>query len=213
MRKIVVVNITSLDGYYEGPTNGVMDLPMDGAFDAYNLERFTAADAALVGATSYRGFNAYWPTVADHPDVPEDEPASRQYDAVNRGISRRWSEVDVVVVSRSLEVSPDAPWAARTTVITPDEVAAFKESGDGESVVFGSRTMWQGLLERGLVDELHLMVGATVLAGGTPLFDAPASLHLKESRRFEDSDNILLVYTPVVEPRRQRERASVSRPG
>lgn len=194
MRRIVVSNIVSIDGYYEGPTQGVMDLPMDAAFDAYNLERFRAADTLLLGATSYRGFSAYWPTVADHPAVPEDHPRSRAYDETNRAISRRYREVEIVVVSDSLRVAPDAPWADRTQVVPRDGVAAFKEAGEGECIVFGSRTMWNGLLRLGLVDELHLMVGATVLAGGTPTFDAAASLRLIGTRRFDGSDNVVLVY-------------------
>lgn len=34
MRKLIVANIMSLDGYYEGPDKNVMVLTMDGAFDA-----------------------------------------------------------------------------------------------------------------------------------------------------------------------------------
>jgi riboflavin biosynthesis pyrimidine reductase len=56
--------------------------------------------------------------------------------------------------------------------------------------------MWNGLLGQGLLDELHLMVGATVLAGGTSLFDGPVPLRLKDTRTFKDSDNTLLVYEP-----------------
>ena len=196
MRRIVVTNIVSLDGYHEGASQGVMELPMDPAFDSYNLERFRAADTVLLGATSYSGFSAYWPAVADHPAVPEDDPMARAYDETNRAISRRYREVDVVVVSDSLTVAPDAPWAGRTRVVPRTGVAAFKESGDGECVVFGSRTMWNGLLRAGLVDELHLMVGATVLTGGTPLFQDRASLHLLDVRRFDGSDNVVLVYRP-----------------
>lgn len=197
MRKIVVTNIVSLDGYYEGPDNGVMDLPMDEFFNANNLERFKAADTVLLGATSYQGFNSYWPSIKDHPEVPVDDPMAMAYDETNRGISRRYDEVDVVVVSDSLEVDPDAPWADHTRVIGRDEVKAFKESSDGECLVFGSHLMWNGLLEQGLVDELHLMVGPTVLGGGTPAFRSPASLALVETKRFEGSENVLLVYRPV----------------
>jgi dihydrofolate reductase len=196
MRRITVHNIVSLDGYYEGPTQGVMDLPMDAAFDVYNLERIRAADTVLLGAASYRMFNAYWPAVADHPAVPADDPMARAYDETNRAFSRRYDEVDVVVVADSLQVSPDAPWAARTRVVARSQVATFKQSGGGECVVFGSRRMWNGLLSRGLLDELHLMVGPTVLAGGTRLFVSPVSLRLKDTRRFEGSDNVLLVYEP-----------------
>ncbi|HSK37311.1 MAG TPA: hypothetical protein VLA80_11295, partial [Actinomycetota bacterium] len=38
MRKLVVANIMSLDGYDDGPGGDVMVMPMDEAFDAYNLE-------------------------------------------------------------------------------------------------------------------------------------------------------------------------------
>ncbi len=201
MRRIVVSNIVSLDGYYEGPRHGVMELPMDCAFDAYNLERIRAADTVLLGAASYRGFSSSWPTVADHPEVPPADPRARAYDETNRAISRRYGEVEVAVVSDSLTVDPAAAWAARTRALRRSEVTAFKASGDGECIVFGSRTMWNGLVRQGLVDELHLMVGAAVLAGGTPLFDRgslgePVRLRLRDVRRFEGSDNVVLIHAP-----------------
>ncbi|HEY0689767.1 MAG TPA: hypothetical protein VGD71_12080 [Kribbella sp.] len=39
MRKLIVHNIVSLDGYITGPNNSVMLLPMGGFFDAYCAER------------------------------------------------------------------------------------------------------------------------------------------------------------------------------
>ena len=73
-------------------------------------------------------------------------------------------------------------------------IATARGRAAGDILVYGSRTMWQGLLEQGLVDELHLMVGPAALGGGTPLFGMPARLSLLESRRFEGSDNVLLRY-------------------
>ncbi|MDQ0634392.1 riboflavin biosynthesis pyrimidine reductase [Arthrobacter pascens] len=55
--------------------------------------------------------------------------------------------------------------------------------------------MWNGLLRRGLVDELHLMVGPVALGGGTPIFAMPAELRLLEARRFKNSENVLLRYS------------------
>ncbi|MEP6851525.1 MAG: hypothetical protein ABJA87_02505 [bacterium] len=69
MPKIIVVNICSVDGYYEGPGNNVMALPMDHAFDSYNLERIQAADTVLLGAASYRMFNGFWPAMANDPQA------------------------------------------------------------------------------------------------------------------------------------------------
>jgi hypothetical protein len=37
MRTLIVCNIISLDGYFEGPGANVMALPMDGFFDEHNL--------------------------------------------------------------------------------------------------------------------------------------------------------------------------------
>ena len=48
----------------------------------------------------------------------------------------------------------------------------------------------------GLIDELHLMIGAVALGEGTPVFDgAPAmSLRSIEIRRWDDSANVLVRY-------------------
>ncbi len=196
MRRVIVSNIVSLDGFHEGPDQGVMDLPMGGAFDTYNLERFRAADTALLGARSYEGFVSYWPSVADHPEVPDDDPTAPMYDATNRAISRRWNEIDVAVVSDGLVVDAGSPWAERTRVVPRDGVREWLGDGDGDCVVFGSRTMWTGLLAQGLVDEVHLMVGPVAFGGGTRVFDQRVDLRLLDVRRFDDSDNVVLVYAP-----------------
>ncbi len=52
MRKLIVCNMMSLDGYFEGPGKDVMALfsdrreayPEDESFDAYNAERLHTAD-------------------------------------------------------------------------------------------------------------------------------------------------------------------------
>jgi dihydrofolate reductase len=53
------------------------------------------------------------------------------------------------------------------------------------------------LLAAGLVDELHLIVGAVVLGGGTPAFPdgMTAQLQLLNTRTFEDSNNTVLRYS------------------
>ncbi len=70
MRKLIVSNITSLDGYYEGPGKDVMALPFDEAFHEYNVRRLQAADTLLLGRTSFEGFKSYWP--------PRDDAAARR---------------------------------------------------------------------------------------------------------------------------------------
>lgn len=196
MRRVIVTNIVSLDGYHEGPDNGALDLPMDAAFDAYNRERIEAADTVLLGARSYEGFVGYWPGVQHHPPPHADDPMARAFSPDNRAISRRYDAVEVLVVSDRLVLTDDAAWRSRTRVVPRDGVRAALADGDGECVVFGSRTMWTGLLEQGLVDEIHLMVGPLALGAGTPVFERRTDLRLLDVRRFAGSDNVVLVYTP-----------------
>ncbi len=77
MRKLIVSNIMSLDGYYEGPGKNVMVLPMDEAFDAYNAERLRAAETLLLGRNTYNGFKGFWPSKSGVPAPTMIEPTIR----------------------------------------------------------------------------------------------------------------------------------------
>jgi dihydrofolate reductase len=191
MRKLIVSNLISLDGYASGPGGDVMALPFDTTFSEYNLELMQAADTLVSGATTYRGFLSYWPPIADDPDQPE----------VERAISRRHSELEHLVVSNSLTVEETGPWRENTRIVgrdeAPDAIAQAKESEGATLLVFGSMTTWNGLLAAGLVDELHMMVGAGVLIDGVPAFSVrpPGPIRLTGARRLGDSNIALLLYS------------------
>ena len=104
MRKLVVCNIMSLDGYYTGPGDDVMVLPMDEAFDAYNAERLRAADTLLVGRHGYLGFKGFWPPQAGGHAA---RPSSRRSGGASAPSRRWWSPTP----------SPPAyrPWRSTTT--------------------------------------------------------------------------------------------------
>ena len=196
MRKVIVCNIMSLDGYYDGPGGNVMVLPMDDAFDTYNLERIRHAGTVLLGRTSYEGFSSYWPHIADHPPQPA---TNRAYNDTNRELSRIYNRLEKVVVTDSYAPAADNPWHATTAVLARSDVGPWigerRAERGGDILIYGSRTLWNSLLADHLVDELHLMVGAVGLGGGTPIFAGPVGgLTLREARRFDGSDNILLRY-------------------
>ncbi len=194
MRRVIVCNIMSLDGYYEGPGHNVMAMNMDEAFDAYNLERIRTAGTVLLGRASFEGFSSYWPRIADAPE----DVTNRGLSPDNRELSRIYNGLQKVVVSDTYAVPDDNPWHDTTTVIRRDAVddwlASERERKAGDILTFGSRTMWTGLLQQGFIDELHLMVGPAALGSGTPLFGFGAELSLLGTRRFEGSDNVLLRY-------------------
>jgi dihydrofolate reductase len=197
MRKLIVCNIMSLDGYYEGTGKNVMVLfdyrwayPTDESFDAYNAERLRAADTLLLGRVSYEGFKGFWPPVADDPNATP----------VQREISRLDNAIDKVVISDSMTSEETAPWH-NTRIIRRAEahaqIAELKRQTGKDILVFGSHTLWNDLLAHDLVDELHLMIGPVVLGTGTPVFDGqPAvSLRLIDTCTWEGSGNVLVLYT------------------
>jgi dihydrofolate reductase len=190
MRKLIVTNIVSVDGFFEGPGGNVLALPMDATFDNYNRDRLRAAEILLLGRRTFEMFQGFWPAMADHP----------QASAVNREISRLNGAIAKRVVSNTLPETLDGAWASTTTVVRGSSahahIAELKRSGDKDILMFGSRTLWNDLLKAGLVDELHLMVGAVVLGAGTPAFDAgaQAGLELLGVERWDNSSNALLKY-------------------
>jgi dihydrofolate reductase len=194
MRPVIVSNIMSLDGFYEGPGQNVMALNMDEAFDGYNLERIRSADVVLLGRKSYEGFSSYWPAIADAPA----DPTNRELSDDNRELSRIYNRIGKVVVADDYSPPVGNPWHDTTTVVRRDDVAGWlaeeRAGGTGDILTFGSGTLWNGLLEQGLIDELHLMVSPAALGSGTPIFRVPVDLTLLGTRRFEGSDNVLLRY-------------------
>ena len=176
MRKLIVSNLISLDGYASGPGGDVMAMPFDATFSDYNLELMQAADTLVSGATTYRGFLSYWPPVADDPAQPE----------VERAISRRHRELEHLVVSETLTEEETGPWRQNTRIVRRNEarnaIAQAKKGEGGPLVVFGS---------------MHIMVGAGVLIDGVPAFSVrpPGPMRLSAARQLGDSNIALLLYS------------------
>lgn len=188
MRKLIVSNIMSLDGYVAAPDGNPMALPMDETFNQHCIERLHAADTLLLGANTYTMFHGFWPAVADNEEAT---PSQRE-------ISRLDNAIDKVVVSDGLADRVVGPWADSTRVLSRaeahDSIAELKAQDGGDILTFGSITTYQDLLAAGLVDELHFLIGGTVLGEGVPAFTEPLALRRLETRALEGSDNILVRY-------------------
>src|SRR5258708_17382401 len=112
MRKIIVFNIISLDGYHTGPGNNVMVMPMGGVFDAYTIERLRAAETVLLGRVTYEMFRSFWPSVADDPS-PEWTPAQREMSRFNNAL-------DTIVVSDTMTTEHTEPWHNTRIIMRAD---------------------------------------------------------------------------------------------
>lgn len=189
MAKLIVSNLISLDGYCAGPHGNPAVLPMDAAFDAYNAERLRCAGTLLFGRLTFSMFSGYWPAVGK-------DPAARP---VLQEIARLNGALPKVVVSDTLQLDPTAPWGDSQVVRRAQahaRIAQIKQGSERDLLVFGSHVLWNDLLAQGLVDELHLLVGAVVLGAGVRAFERAieAPLRLISQRRLEGSDTVLLQY-------------------
>lgn len=190
MRKIIVYNVVSLDGYHTGVENDVTVMfPMMGdIFDTYNAELLRTADTHLMGRVSFELFQSFWPKVAENP-------SSEAWTDGQRELSQAGASVKGIVVSDTLT----GAWQNVRIIGRKDayrHIAELKRQEGKDILITGSRILWNDLLAHDLVDELHLLIGSLILGQGVPVFagKTPASLRLIDTRRWEGSDNVLLRY-------------------
>ena len=183
MGRIVATEFISLDGVIEDP-GGAEDFRHSGwSFEIdrgeegnqFKLDETLASEALLLGRLTYEGFAAAWPE-------REGEFADK------------FNNMPKYVVSSTLK---DPDWS-NTTVLDgdlADEVSKVRDSHDGDVVIHGSARLVQELLERDLIDGLHLMVFPVVLGTGKRLFGETSdkkALKLTDSKTVGDGVTILV---------------------
>jgi dihydrofolate reductase len=155
--KLVVTEFVSLDGVMEARGGEDFKYPgwsfeFDRGVDGndFKLQETLETDALLLGRVTYEGFARAWPT-------REGEFADK------------FNMMPKYVISSTLE---DPEWnnTAGARGRRPEEAARLKQEIDGIIQVPGSRRLVQALIEKDLVDELHLVVFPVVLGTGRRAF-------------------------------------------
>jgi dihydrofolate reductase len=142
---------------YSGPQGDRFDYA-----EELGIEQAQNAEALMLGRVTHEILAGYWPTAEGQ-------------------LADRINELPKYVVSSTLT---DPSWNA-TVLGGLEDVTRLREELDGEILVYGSRRLSQALIERGLVDELRLMVAPVVLGSGNRLFEEAEGkipMRLVESR-------------------------------
>ncbi|MDQ7859021.1 MAG: dihydrofolate reductase family protein [Armatimonadota bacterium] len=182
MRKVVMSNMVTLDGFFEGQRSWEIDWHEDvwgEELERFSLEQAKEVGTLLFGRITYEGMAAYWTSATGE-------------------IAEFMNSIPKVVFSRTLE---RADWHNTRLVRgdAEDEVARLKQEPGKDLYIFGSAGLSAALTRRRLIDEYRLVLNPLVLGGGNPLFKpAPERMRMRllEARPLA-SGVVLLRYEPA----------------
>jgi dihydrofolate reductase len=187
MRKLVVFNTVSLDGYFTGE-NGDLSWAHTDAQDA-EWNDFVAGNAGgdgllLFGRVTYEMMVSYWPT----PLAAENDPV----------VAERMNNLPKIVFSKTLD---EVSWQ-NTRLVQSDmvaEVQKLKNESGPDMTILGSGTIVSQLAVAGMIDEYQLVVAPVVLGRGRTMFDGLLEnlpLKLIRERTFSNG-NVFLCCEPT----------------
>jgi dihydrofolate reductase len=152
MRKLIMWNVLSLDGYFEGKQAWDLDfhgLVYGDELEHFIIEQLDSANGLVFGKKTYEGMAEYWSK--ETGDVAD-----------------RMNRIQKYVCSSTLE---KADW--NNTAIIKDaasELPEMKAKGEENLFVFGSGTLSDALIKERLFDEYRLCIAPVFLGEGKRLF-------------------------------------------
>ena len=159
MSKLKVSTFLTLDGVMQAPGDasefdrgGWQAQFFDDGAGAIAKDGLFAADALLLGRTTYEHFAAAWPGVTDE-----------------EGFADRMNSIPKFVASTTLT---DPEWNATVIRDVSTDVPRLKQEHD--LLVMGSGRLVHSLREHDLVDEYEIWIHPILLGAGKRLFEEPA---------------------------------------
>lgn len=181
MRKIIVQEMLSVDGFFCGP-NGEIDWHnVDAEFNETAVAFLDTVDTLLFGRVTYELMASYWPTEAALKDDPR--------------VASRMNALRKIYFSKEPE---KMQWnnSLMRSEIDADEIREMKEAPGKDIAIFGSGKIIEQLMPYGLIDEFRFMINPVILGKGRTIFstlEETKKLKLLETKKFANG-NVLLAY-------------------
>jgi len=153
MRKLIMWNIITLDGYFEGEKNWDLDFHASiwgEELEHLSLEQLNSADFLVFGRKTYEGMAAYWKTEKGK-------------------IAELMNKIPKLVFSRTLQ---SVVWNNSTLIKenASDEISRLKTQGNGDMYVFGSANLSETFIKDNLFDEYRIGIAPVIAGKGRYLF-------------------------------------------
>jgi dihydrofolate reductase len=184
MSKLILFNMITVDGFFEGPDKQIDWHNVDNEFNEFAIGQLNSADTLIFGRVTYELMAAWWPKAEALKDDPE--------------VAKRMNSIPKIVFSKTLDV---AAW--ENTVIVKEKfdqkIKELKQEKSKDIFIFGSADLASSFRRLNLIDEYRIMINPVLLGKGNPLFkEWNTKLHLKllSVREFK-SGNVLLCYKPA----------------
>lgn len=157
MRKLIMWNIITLDGYFEGEQNWDLsfhDTVWGKELEQLSLEQLRSADYLVFGRVTYEGMAAHW-TKAE-----SNEPGD---------IADLMNKIPKLVFSKTLK---SVDWNNSTLIKenASAEIKKFKEQDGKDIYLFGSANLSETFVNDNLFDEYRIGIAPVILGSGQPLF-------------------------------------------
>lgn len=181
MGKLIMWNIITLDGYFEGEKSWELPfhhLVWGPELEKFSLEQLESASHLVFGRITYEGMAAHWKT--------------------EKGSVADWmNSLPKVVCSTTLQ-SADWNNSLLLKENVAGEIAKLKQASDKDLYVFGSANLSEALINNDLFDEYRICIAPAIAGKGRPLFAKGVrtqNLALISTRPLE-SGGVVLTYVP-----------------
>jgi len=195
MRRIVMFNRVSADGYFAS-TDGALDWTVpDEAIDQAGAAHMPNFDAMLFGRHTYEAFESFWPHAAGDAETASDPHTDGRRTKTLRSMANWINSREKCVFSTTRR---ELSWHNSRLFprFDPAELRALKQAPGKDMIVFGSGSLVSQLSEHGLIDEYQFVVGPLLLGAGRSLvrgLSTRVPLELLEARPYP-SGNVMLRY-------------------
>lgn len=155
MRKLIMWNLITLDGYFEGTRAWDLDfhgLVWGKELEDISIEQLESVEILIFGEKTYQGMADYWSKAKGE-----------------EGVAEYMNKLPKVVCSTT-RITAD--W--NNTTIVKDavtEIPKLKRGGNGNMFIFGSGNLSESLMKANLFDEYRLCIVPVFLGKGRRLFN------------------------------------------